>query len=108
MGRTHQQTLALALSKRIGAQSFNRVTAEGSSDRTNLSPFTKDYRGLALQCDLKVFGARERTHENQNKQLISIGLPKGVRLRVSWLARGSYLLPGVQQASLHVGRGTAL
>ena len=22
-----------------------------SSDRTNLSPFTKDYRGLALQCD---------------------------------------------------------
>ena len=51
-------------------------TAEVSSDRTNLSPFTKDYRGLALQCDLKVFGARERTHENQNKQLISIGLPK--------------------------------
>ena len=25
--------------------------AEVSSDRTNLSPFTKDYRGLALQCD---------------------------------------------------------
>ena len=22
-----------------------------SSDRTNLSPFTKDYRGLALKCD---------------------------------------------------------
>ena len=28
-----------------------------SSDRTNLSPFTKDYRGLALQCDLAVFRA---------------------------------------------------
>ena len=26
-------------------------SAEVSSDRTNLSPFTKDYRGLALQCD---------------------------------------------------------
>ena len=30
-----------------------------SSDRTNLSPFTKDYRGLALPCDLKLFAARK-------------------------------------------------
>ena len=30
-----------------------------SSDRTNLSPFTKDYRGLALSCDFDVFVARE-------------------------------------------------
>ena len=30
-----------------------------SSDRTNLSPFTKDYRGLALPCDLRVFAARK-------------------------------------------------
>ena len=30
-----------------------------SSDRTNLSPFTKDYRGLALPCDLRVFAARQ-------------------------------------------------
>ena len=32
-----------------------------SSDRTNLSPFTKDYRGLALSCDFAVFVAREGT-----------------------------------------------
>ena len=30
-----------------------------SSDRTNLSPFTKDYRGLALPCELRVFVARK-------------------------------------------------
>ena len=30
-----------------------------SSDRTNLSPFTKDYRGLALPCELRVFAARK-------------------------------------------------
>ena len=33
-----------------------------SSDRTNLSPFTKDYRGLALQCDLAVFRAPWGAH----------------------------------------------
>ena len=31
--------------------SLQPCSAEVSSDRTNLSPFTKDYRGLALQCD---------------------------------------------------------
>ena len=30
-----------------------------SSDRTNLSPFTKDYRGLALPCEFRVFAARK-------------------------------------------------
>jgi len=35
--------------------------AEVTSNRTNLSPFTKDYRGLALQCDYKVCVAREGT-----------------------------------------------
>ena len=32
-----------------------------SSDRTNLSPFTKDYRGLALSCDFTVFVACKGT-----------------------------------------------
>ena len=38
-----------------------------SSDRTNLSPFTKDYRGLALQCDLAVFRALRGHHNKHNK-----------------------------------------
>ena len=52
-------------------------SAEVSSDRTNLSPFTKDYRGLALKCDYSVFGARERTHENKN---ISMPVERAKRL----------------------------
>ena len=32
-----------------------------SSDRTNLSPFTKDYRGLALPCDFTIFEALSGT-----------------------------------------------
>ena len=36
--------------------------AEVSADRTNLSPFTKDYRVLAFKCDWYVFVAREGTH----------------------------------------------
>ena len=43
-------------------------SAEVSSDRTNLSPFTKDYRGLAFQCDFKVFVARESTFNKNKKQ----------------------------------------
>ena len=47
----------------------NQFSAEVSSDRINLSPFTKDYRGLALQCDLHVFVARTRAHhQNRNQQ----------------------------------------
>ena len=37
------------------------VYAGVSSDRTNLSPFTKDYRGLALSCDFALFEARKGT-----------------------------------------------
>jgi len=40
-----------------------------SSDRTNLSPFTKDYRGLALQCDLAVFRAPWGAHLNMKKKI---------------------------------------
>ena len=51
------------------ASHSNQFSAEVSSDRINLSPFTKDYRGLALQCDLHVFGARTRAHhQNRNQQ----------------------------------------
>ena len=42
--------------------------AEVSSERTNLSPFTKDYRGLALKCDFTLYGAREGTRELKTKQ----------------------------------------
>ena len=42
--------------------------AEVSSERTNLSPFTKDYRGLALKCDFTLYGAREGTRESKTKQ----------------------------------------
>ena len=46
----------------------NSYYAGVSSDRTNLSPFTKDYRGLALSCDFTVFVARPGTHyTHQNK-----------------------------------------
>ena len=41
-----------------------------SSDRTNLSPFTKDYRGLALSCDFIVFEAREGTTTKKEKKKI--------------------------------------
>ena len=41
-----------------------------SSDRTNLSPFTKDYRGLALQCDLAVFRALRGAHQKKTKKNI--------------------------------------
>ena len=40
-------------------QSVRSCYAGVSSDRTNLSPFTKDYRGLALPCELRVFVARK-------------------------------------------------
>ena len=40
----------LALKPRAGTARLSYY-AGVSSDRTNLSPFTKDYRGLALQCD---------------------------------------------------------
>ena len=39
-----------------------------SSDRTNLSPFTKDYRGLALSCDFIVFEAREGTTTTKKRK----------------------------------------
>ena len=39
-----------------------------SSDRTNLSPFTKDYRGLALSCDFDVFVAREGAINRKRKK----------------------------------------
>ena len=38
-----------------------------SSDRTNLSPFTKDYRGLALSCDFTVFVACKGTLKTKTK-----------------------------------------
>ena len=40
-----------------------------SSDRTNLSPFTKDYRGLALKCDYSLFVARKGT-VNEKKKIL--------------------------------------
>ena len=40
--------------------------AEVSSERTNLSPFTKDYRGLAFKCDFLLCRAREGTHFKRN------------------------------------------
>ena len=43
-----------------------------SSDRTNLSPFTKDYRGLALPCDLRVFAARKGAIIKKKKKYIYI------------------------------------
>jgi len=39
-----------------------------SSDRTNLSPFTKDYRGLALSCDFTVFVACKGTLKKKKKK----------------------------------------
>ena len=39
-----------------------------SSDRTNLSPFTKDYRGLALSCDFTVFVACKGTPPTKQKR----------------------------------------
>ena len=47
-----------ALNAQLGLYG-NSCYAGVSSDRTNLSPFTKDYRGLALPCDLRVFAARK-------------------------------------------------
>ena len=44
-----------------------------SSDRTNLSPFTKDYRGLALQCDLAVFRALRGAHQKKKKYFLWFG-----------------------------------
>ena len=43
-----------------GGGTWDRSCYAGvSSDRTNLSPFTKDYRGLALPCELRLFAARK-------------------------------------------------
>ena len=43
----------------VGYEMQRSCYAGVSSDRTNLSPFTKDYRGLALPCELRVFVARK-------------------------------------------------
>ena len=48
------------------------VYAGVSSDRTNLSPFTKDYRGLALSCDFALFEARKGTIRRRKENYISI------------------------------------
>ena len=45
------------------------VYAGVSSDRTNLSPFTKDYRGLALSCDFALFEARKGTIRKKKKTI---------------------------------------
>ena len=48
------------------------VYAGVSSDRTNLSPFTKDYRGLALSCDFALFEARKGTIRRRKEKYICI------------------------------------
>ena len=52
-GGTHQkesipQTISfLSIHRVLGSQIWDQAIAEVTSDRTNLSPFTKDYRGEA-------------------------------------------------------------
>ena len=57
--RAHHRRFVRRQSKARPRTSWNSYYAGVSSDRTNLSPFTKDYRGLALPCDFSVFVARE-------------------------------------------------
>ena len=61
----HLPAAAASPRRRDARQSFY---AGVSSDRTNLSPFTKDYRGLALSCDFDVFEAREGTPRKKKKK----------------------------------------
>ena len=62
-------TLSVFVSRRRTYRSYH---AGVSSDRTNLSPFTKDYRGLALQCDLAVFRAPRGAHYNKKKTFYGV------------------------------------
>ena len=65
--RAHRHLLGYKTCKACPAALANSYHAGVSSDRTNLSPFTKDYRGLALPCDFSVFAARRGTISTQQQ-----------------------------------------